>query len=90
MELSVGEASRGEDHLFVGIVRDITAPKQAKSALRYSEARLRSIIDTDPDAVVTIDALGQIDSFSPSAERLFVRLGDWPQCQRSHALALSP
>jgi two-component system sensor kinase FixL len=35
------------------------------------EARLRSIIETIPDAIITIDGRGTIESFSPAAERLF-------------------
>jgi two-component system sensor kinase FixL len=38
---------------------------------REREVRLRSIVDTVPDAIVTIDERGIIDSFSPAAERLF-------------------
>lgn len=71
MELSVGETRQGDERLFVGIIRDITARKTTEHALRDSEARLRSIFETDPDAVMTINASGRIDSFSPSAERLF-------------------
>jgi two-component system sensor kinase FixL len=40
-------------------------------AQRESELRLRSILDTVPDAIVVIDAQGVIQSFSPAAERLF-------------------
>ncbi|HEV2303228.1 MAG TPA: PAS domain S-box protein [Stellaceae bacterium] len=36
-----------------------------------SEARLRSILETVPDAIITIDELGAVQSFSPAAERLF-------------------
>jgi two-component system sensor kinase FixL len=35
------------------------------------EARLRSIIETIPDAIITIDGRGTIESFSPAAVRLF-------------------
>jgi two-component system sensor kinase FixL len=43
----------------------------AERALRDSEARLRSIIETVPDALILIDERGLIQSFSPAAERLF-------------------
>jgi len=42
-----------------------------EQALRASEARLRSIIETVPDALILIDERGLIQSFSPAAERLF-------------------
>ena len=39
--------------------------------LRDSEARVRTILDTIVDAVITIDQRGIIESFNPAAERLF-------------------
>jgi two-component system sensor kinase FixL len=71
MDLSVGEARDGAEPIFVGIIRDITDRKAAELAQRESELRLRSILDTVPDAIVVIDAQGMIQSFSPAAERLF-------------------
>ena len=71
MELSVGEASDGGEPIFVGIIRDITERKAAEAALRESELRWRSIVDTVPDAIIVIDATGTVESFSPAAERLF-------------------
>jgi len=71
MDLSVGEARDGDEPIFVGIIRDITDRKAAELAQRESELRLRSILDTVPDAIVVIDAQGMIQSFSPAAERLF-------------------
>jgi len=38
---------------------------------RLNAALLRSVIDTAPDAIVTIDERGRIESFSPAAERMF-------------------
>jgi two-component system, LuxR family, sensor kinase FixL len=40
-------------------------------ALRLSEARLRSVLETVPDAIIVIDQRGTVESFSPAAERLF-------------------
>jgi two-component system sensor kinase FixL len=71
IELAVGEASDGKEPIFVGTMRDITQRKAAEAALRESELRWRSIIDTVPDAIVVIDAQGTVQSFSPAAERLF-------------------
>lgn len=53
------------------VVRDITEWQRAQSALQTSEAHLRSILDTVPDAMVVIDERGSIQSFSAAAERLF-------------------
>lgn len=43
----------------------------AENALRLSEERLRSVLATTPDGIITIDGRGSIETFSPSAERLF-------------------
>lgn len=71
MELSVGEASAAGEPIFVGIIRDITERKAGEAALRQSELRWRSIVDTVPDAIILIDSAGTVESFSPAAERLF-------------------
>jgi two-component system sensor kinase FixL len=39
--------------------------------LQEREARLRSILETAPDAIIVIDERGIMESFSPAAERLF-------------------
>jgi two-component system, LuxR family, sensor kinase FixL len=71
MELSIAELHQDDDHVFVGMVRDITARKQAEAALQEHEAQLRSILDTSPDAIIVIDETGTVESFSASAIRLF-------------------
>ena len=43
----------------------------ALSDLAEREAHLRSILDTIPEAMIVIDEMGAIRSFSPAAERLF-------------------
>ena len=53
------------------IARDLTARKRADVALRTSEVRWRSIIDSAVDGIVVIDAHGRIEAFNPAAERLF-------------------
>ena len=53
------------------IARDITARKRADTALRTSEARWRSIIDSAVDGIIVIDAKGCIEAFNRGAERLF-------------------
>jgi two-component system sensor kinase FixL len=42
-----------------------------EAALHEREARLRSILETAPDAIIVIDDRGVMESFSPAAERLF-------------------
>jgi len=45
--------------------------QDAERALRESEAHLRSVLETVPDAIIVINEQGLIQSFSPAAERLF-------------------
>jgi PAS domain S-box-containing protein len=42
-----------------------------KRFLRESQARLRAVIETAVDAIITIDESGLIDSVNPAAERMF-------------------
>jgi len=42
-----------------------------RSALQEREARLRSILETAPDAIIVIDDRGIMESYSAAAERLF-------------------
>ena len=54
-----------------GIAVDVTSRLQAEEALRNSEARHRAIFETAPDAIITIDRAGVIESVNPATERLF-------------------
>lgn len=55
----------------LAVAQDITDRQRTEEALREREARLSSIIATAPDAVITIDESGVIQSFSSAAEKLF-------------------
>jgi len=55
----------------IAIAQDITERQNAEEALLEREARMSSIIATAPDAIITIDENGIIQSFSSAAERLF-------------------
>jgi two-component system, LuxR family, sensor kinase FixL len=72
MYLSVGEITHDAgEQLFVGIIRDTTEQHGVERALREQTERLRSILETVPDAIIVIDEKGTVESFSPAAERLF-------------------
>ena len=71
MYLSVGEGEMNGKRIFVGIIHDLTERNSADDAVREREARLRSILDTVPDAIVLIDESGTVESFSSAASRLF-------------------
>jgi PAS domain S-box-containing protein len=50
---------------------DVTEARRAAQALRESHERTRSIMDTSPDGVITMDHEGRIAEFNPAAERIF-------------------
>jgi PAS domain S-box-containing protein len=55
----------------VGSLRDITDRKNIEIDLRASETRVRAILDTAFDAIITIDQTGRIVEFNNAATRTF-------------------
>ncbi|MDB5326821.1 MAG: putative signal transduction histidine kinase [Phycisphaerales bacterium] len=53
------------------IARDQTRQTAAERALREREERMRAIVETASDAIITIDEHGIIDSLNPAAEEMF-------------------
>lgn len=66
VSLSLLRDGEGQPCGFRGMVRDVTERRQAESALRDSEARLRRITDNMLDIVSQIDIRGQLQYVSPS------------------------
>ena len=61
----------GQPVSMLRFIREVTESKRAQAMIEEREARLRSVLDTAPDAIITIDAKGIVQSFSHAAERLF-------------------
>jgi PAS domain S-box-containing protein len=55
------------------VARDITDRRRAEEAIRQSEARKRSMLQSAQDAVITIDHEGRLLEFNPAAEDMFGR-----------------
>lgn len=55
------------------VARDITDRRRAEEAMRQSEARKSSMLQSALDAIVTMDHLGHVLEFNPAAEQIFGR-----------------
>jgi PAS domain S-box-containing protein len=63
--------SSGELQGFCKVSRDMTERKRYEQALRASECRTRSILETALDAIVVMDGEGTVHEWNPAAERMF-------------------
>ena len=63
--------NEGDITHFISIKQDISDRKEAEAALRDSEVRIRTLVNTVVDGIVTANEQGVIQSFNPAAERLF-------------------
>jgi PAS domain S-box-containing protein len=79
IEASISQHSDGERRLFTVILRDITERVRAESLLGQSEARLRGILDSAMDAIITVDQHQHVVMFNAAAETMF-------GCPRAEAL----
>lgn len=70
LHLSVGEMELDGQPAFTGILHDLSRRVEIEEALRQSEERLRSIVESAVDEIIVIDDRGLIQAFNPSAERL--------------------
>jgi len=71
LHLSVGRMEIDGQPAFTGILHDLSRRVEIEEALRKSEERLRSIVESAVDGIIVIDERGIIQAFNPSAERLF-------------------
>jgi PAS domain S-box-containing protein len=56
---------------FTKIARDVTQRKQADEAVREAAVRLKAIVDTAADGIITIDENGLVESMNLAAEHMF-------------------
>ncbi len=60
IEVSISELSQGDNRYFIGILRDITQRQQVEDALRQSELRFRTLIETITSGIQENDCEGKI------------------------------
>ncbi|MDV6333006.1 PAS domain S-box protein [Asticcacaulis sp. 201] len=71
LDLSISRFEHDGRQHFCGIIRDISQHKQREKELRDSESRIRSLVTSTVDGLITINASGQIDTFNPACEKIF-------------------
>lgn len=63
--------AQGKVSSISGVLFDISKRKQGEEAVRESEARFRSVVESATDAIITADIHGNIISWNKSAQTIF-------------------
>ena len=79
LEASISQLTENGKKLFTVIIRDVTEHARVEEMLSRDEARLRGILDSAMDAIITVDDSEHIVLFNAAAEAVF-------GCPRNEAL----
>ena len=71
IEASISQHNESGSKLFTVILRDVTERMRWEDMLARSEARLRGILDSAMDAIITVDERQHIVLFNRAAEEVF-------------------
>ncbi|MCA9261722.1 MAG: PAS domain S-box protein, partial [Planctomycetales bacterium] len=69
--VSALRADDGAPSHLIALVTDVSARRRSQEALQASEERMRAILNTAADAIVTIDNRGTIVTVNPATEAMF-------------------
>ncbi len=69
--VTVKNSKEGKIEGFLAVIEDVTSRKLAHQALRESEERFRSLLESSPDAIVVYDGNGQVTYVNPAFEWTF-------------------
>lgn len=71
IEASISQHVEDGQRRLTVILRDVSARMEAQSLLAASEARMRGILDSAMDAIITVDASQRVVIFNAAAEAMF-------------------
>ena len=71
IELTLSTWKAGGRSYFGGIIRDVTERARMEEALRLSEVRSRSIMETANDAIIVADSAGRVMAWNAAAGKIF-------------------
>src|SRR5512142_3030453 len=71
IEASISQHEEGGHKLYTVILRDVTERVRGEQLLARSEARLRGILDSAMDAIITVDSRQHVVLFNKAAEDVF-------------------
>ncbi len=60
-----------EDGVIISTWRDVTERARAEEALRESEERIRAVVETANDAIITVDSQGDVVAWNNGAQGMF-------------------
>ncbi len=76
IELTIGEMKTGSGPVFVGVMRDIRARRDAEAEIETARARLADVVASANEAIALFDAGDRLTLFNDSFRSLFAGPGD--------------